>query len=189
VRLVLASHNRHKVAEFRAIRPDIDWVSLGDLGVEDEPPEDADTFDGNAAMKASWSWARTGLPSLADDSGLEVDALGGLPGVRSRRFHPDATAASNNRLLLERLAGVSRRTARFRCVLALADERGVATVEGRCEGVIGLAPAGSGGFGYDPLFIADGGQGRSFGELPADVKNALSHRAKALLRLGDLLVP
>ncbi len=173
----------------RAIRPDIDWVSLAELGMEDEPPEDADTFDGNALFKATWAWERTGLMSLADDSGLEVEALGGLPGVHSRRFSVEATAEANNRLLLDKLRGESNRGARFRCVLALVDAAGGRTVEGQCLGQIGVELSGKGGFGYDPLFYADDGNGLSFAELSASHKNAISHRGRALVRLGELLVP
>ena len=155
-----------------------------------EVVEDADTFAGNATKKAREVSAATGLPALADDSGLEVDALGGAPGVYSARYAGDAhDDAANNAKLLAALAGVpaERRTARFRAVLALADVRGplgatgAITADGACEGVILDAPRGTGGFGYDPLFFAPE-LGMTFAEAGTGTKSQLSHRARAMPR-------
>lgn len=152
--------------------------------------ETADTFAGNAAIKARGARNITGLPALADDSGLVVDALGGAPGVYSARYaggHGDDEA--NNRLLLANLEGVpeERRTARFvaAIVLALPDGREF-TAEGTCEGRIGWAPKGEGGFGYDPLFILAGDR-RTTAELPREEKNRISHRGKALQAMAPVL--
>jgi len=194
MRLLLATHNAHKVDEIRAI-----LASAGDAmaGVEvvgldaypdvPEAPEDHDTFVDNAIQKARFVHARTGVACVADDSGLEVDALGGAPGVRSKRYTPEATAVANNAKLLRELAGHTDRTARFRCVLALVTERGVWTAEGACEGRIGAAPAGRGGFGYDPLFLPDDHPGRAMAELLPDEKNRISHRGRAFAQLPELL--
>ena len=181
-RLAFASGNKHKVAEIAAM--------LGPRGWEVVPltltvDEDAPTFAGNAEKKARAALAASGLPSLADDSGLEVDALGGAPGVMSARWagaHGDDGA--NNAKLLAELAGVedARRTARFRCALVFVDGDGTLLGgEGACEGRIGHAPRGDGGFGYDPLFlIAGDAAGRTMAELAPDEKNRISHRARAL---------
>lgn len=152
--------------------------------------ETADTFAGNAAIKARGARNITGLPALADDSGLVVDALGGAPGVYSARYaggHGDDEA--NNRLLLTNLEGVpeERRTARFVAALVLAlPDGGEFTAEGACEGRIGWAPKGEGGFGYDPLFIL-AGDGRTTAELPREEKNRISHRGKALQAMAPAL--
>jgi XTP/dITP diphosphohydrolase len=171
--LVFATRNAHKIEEVRAILAgsEVALHSLEDVGVHEEPPETGDTFEANALEKARWVFARTGLPT----------------GVRSKRFSPEATAEANNRLLLERLSGVADRRAAFRCVLALVAPGREGTVDGRCEGRIGLAPRGSGGFGYDPLFLPDEAPGRSLAELTMDEKNAISHRGRAFRRLGELL--
>jgi XTP/dITP diphosphohydrolase len=222
--LVIATRNRHKVEEIGAILGgSFHCLSLADFPEAPAIIEDAPTFAGNATKKAvqlarhlSGSPGRDPLLKfpifmLADDSGLEVDALDGAPGVHSARFAAlDKTAnssdADNNAKLLRLLKDVpaEKRTARFCCVLALtpllepsttstspvcaADEFELQTelFDGTCEGRIGLAPAGQGGFGYDPLFIPDGWK-QSFGELGEEVKNSLSHRAKALAKLREQL--
>ncbi len=186
-RLCFASGNRHKVAEIAAMLAPRGWaVEALPLTVE----EDAPTFAGNAEKKARAALAASGAPSLADDSGLEVDALGGEPGVRSARWAGEpCDDAANNRKLLRALDGVpdERRGARFRCALAFVDADGtVLRAEGTCEGRIGHAPRGSGGFGYDPLFIVDG-DGRTMAELAPDEKNRISHRARALGKLAEAL--
>jgi XTP/dITP diphosphohydrolase len=184
--LVFATRNRGKLVELRELLPGIEVRSLDDVHVP-EVIEDADTFVGNASKKAREVSAATGLPALADDSGLEVDALGGAPGVYSARYagepHDDA---KNNAKLLAALAGVpaDRRTARFRSVLALADVTGalagqVITADGSCEGMILDAPRGTGGFGYDPLFYSPE-LGMTFAEAGVGSKNDLSHRARAM---------
>lgn len=184
-RLAFASGNRHKVAEIAAMLAPHGWevVPLG-LAVE----EDAPTFAGNAEKKARAALAASGLPSLADDSGLEVDALDGAPGVLSARYAGEpCDDAANNRKLLGALAGVpdGRRTARFRCALVFVDADGTRlATDGTCEGRIGHAPRGSGGFGYDPLFFVDGdARGRTMAELLPDEKNRISHRARALEKM------
>lgn len=183
---MFATRNRGKLVELRELLPGVEVRSLDDLHVP-EVIEDADTFVGNACKKAREVSAATGLPALADDSGLEVDALGGAPGVYSARYagepHDDA---KNNAKLLAALAGVpaDRRTARFRSVLAFADVTGalatqVVSESGTCEGMILEAPRGTGGFGYDPLFYSPE-LGMTFAEAGVGPKNDLSHRARAM---------
>lgn len=170
--------------------PAVRWRSLDDLGLDvPEPVEDGATFADNAAIKARYYARASGLWTLADDSGLEVDALGGLPGVHSARYAglpPGAGRAAadeaNNAKLIERLAGVPEadRTARFRCALALADgERVLARFDGAIEGYIIDLPRGRGGFGYDPHFRVPS-LGRTTAELSPEEKNRISHRGKAL---------
>ena len=182
MRLVLATRNPGKVDELAA-RLDglgVELVTAADLGAP-EVVEDAETLRGNAAKKALALVAHAGLPALADDTGLEVDALGGAPGVYSARFAgPDADDAGNRRKLLADLAGAPSRTARFRTVLAFADAEGVRFFDGVCEGVITEAEVGTGGFGYDALFRPGDGDGRTFAEMDALEKNAISHRGRAL---------
>ncbi len=192
--LVFATRNRGKLVELRELLPGIEVRSLDDIHVPDVV-EDADTFAGNAAKKAREVSHATGLPALADDSGLEVDALGGAPGVYSARYaghgHDDA---ANNAKLLAALAGVpaEKRTARFHAVLALADVTGplgaqVLTADGTCEGVILDAPRGTGGFGYDPLFFAPE-LGMTFAEAGVGPKSDLSHRARAMKAMKPRLL-
>jgi XTP/dITP diphosphohydrolase len=202
VRVVLATHNPHKVDEIRLILaglqedpvgdphprlPRIELVSLRDIGFADDPPETSDTFVGNALQKARFVHQRTGQVCAADDSGIEVDALGGAPGVHSKRFSPEQTAEANNRLLLDQLAGVQDRRARFRCVVAVVGPGGEVWAEGTCEGVVGHAPRGTNGFGYDPLFLPDETPGRTMAELDASEKAAISHRGRAFRELPALL--
>ena len=203
MRLLVATRSRHKMREIRRILadvPSLELLSLDDVGLAPLPEEDElephDTFEENARSKAHYFRARSGLATVADDSGLEVDALGGAPGVRSKRFAPLADGASdderdvaNNAYLLERLRGAepAQRTARYVCVVVLDDGSSEpVTLRGEAEGSIARAPAGSGGFGYDPLFL-DPATGRSFAQLSADEKNARSHRGAAFRRLGELL--
>ena len=188
-RLAFASGNQHKVAEIAAMLRPRGWevVPLA-LTVD----EDAPTFAGNAEKKARAALAASGLPSLADDSGLEVDALDGAPGVLSARYAGEpCDDGANNRKLLGALAGVpaARRTARFRCALVFVDGDGTRLgADGSCEGRIGEAPRGAGGFGYDPLFLVDGdARGRTMAELLPDEKNRISHRARALEKMVRLL--
>jgi XTP/dITP diphosphohydrolase len=183
--VVIATRNEKKLAEIRAILAGSVRV-LGLSEVEQDLPEveeDGETFSDNAIKKAVTIARITGLLTLADDSGLVVDALGGEPGVRSARFAgEETTTGKNNALLLERLQGVpeARRTARFVCVIALADGTGLLeTFEGTCEGIITLSPRGSGGFGYDPLFFLPE-RAVTFAELEPLEKNRISHRGRAL---------
>ena len=190
--LVFATRNPGKLAELRQLLPGIDVLSVDEaahqLGIRiAEVIEDADTFEGNAIKKAREVSAITKFPALADDSGLEVDALDGAPGVFSARYAGEhAGDAANNAKLLAALAGVpaENRTARFRCVLALADVDGnlgeeVVTAHGVAEGVILDSPRGTGGFGYDPLFLFPE-LDQTFAELGIGTKGDLSHRARAM---------
>lgn len=184
-RLVLATRNPGKVREFRALLRDLPLVLLTLDDFPALPPlhEPAQTFEGNAAAKALAVARFTGTLALADDSGLEIDALGGAPGVRSATFlGPEATDDDRNAWVLERLRGVpqERRTARYRAVVAVATPEGsVRTFEGRWEGCIAAAPRGRGGFGYDPIFLLPE-LGKTVAELPLAEKNRRSHRARAL---------
>lgn len=186
ISLVLATRNRHKVEELSAMLSELPMniLSFHDFPNMPDVVEDGATLTENAIKKASAVASFTGLPSLADDTGLEVDALDGAPGVRSARFAGEAANwQENNRKLLSDLNGVekSARAAAFRCVVALAvqgDEE-VRTVEGVTHGVILEAPRGRGGFGYDPLFLPDG-HDLTYAEMPSDEKNAVSHRGKAI---------
>ncbi|WP_372797933.1 XTP/dITP diphosphatase [Pontiella sp.] len=183
MKLVLATRNAHKLEEINAI---FDFQGLEVLSAFDFPDipdvvEDADTFEGNAVKKAVEIARATGCWSLADDSGLEVDALDGAPGVYSARYAGEPCSyEKNNEKLLRELAGKKDRSARFRTVIALSDPEGNAkTVEGFCPGKIIEELRGTNGFGYDPLFIPDG-YTETFAELEACIKNKISHRAKAL---------
>ena len=187
-RLVLASHNKKKTAELRAILAPlgIELANLVDFPGAPVPVEDGATFEDNAIIKAKSALAHTGLPSLADDSGLEVDALGGEPGVHSARYAGEAAGdTENNLLLLKRLAGLSseRRMARFVSVIALALPDGMVKVfRGETGGRILDKARGEGGFGYDPLFLSDD-LGVTFAEASGDEKNRISHRGRALAEL------
>jgi XTP/dITP diphosphohydrolase len=189
MKLVLATANAGKQREFEALLAPVGFqlVLQSALGI-DSVAETGTTFEANALLKARHAAARSGLPALADDSGLEVDALGGRPGVRSARYAgATATDADNNAQLLSELAGLppERRRARYRCVLALvrsAEDAAPLIASGSWEGRIGIRPAGRGGFGYDPLFVPDD-HDMSAAELPAAQKNALSHRGRALAAL------
>jgi XTP/dITP diphosphohydrolase len=194
--IVIATTNEGKLNELRALLGDlpVQLLSVTDvLGDKPAISEDGVTFDQNASVKARTISRATSLYALADDSGLEVDALGGRPGVRSARFaHERATDAENNAALLRELeeVGDEGRGAKFRCVLALASPWApdhVETVEGSCEGFIARAPRGSGGFGYDPLFIVPELGGRVMAELSEDEKNSVSHRARAVRALRPVL--
>jgi XTP/dITP diphosphohydrolase len=194
-RLLIATGSAHKLAELRALLdlPATELVSLADVGSADDAAEAGQTFLDNASQKALEYAGRSGLPTLADDSGLEVDALGGRPGVRTRRYAgPSATDAENNELLLAELAEVPppARTARYQCVLALAEgDKVVEVSQGTFEGRIAGAPRGTGGFGYDPIFEPAGEPvgGRTVGQLTAAEKNAISHRAQAARAMRELL--
>ncbi len=179
--VLLATTNAGKRAEFRRLLPpDIHVLTLDDLGLT-LPPEDGTTFAETASAKARFAASRGGMLTIADDSGLEVDALGGAPGLHSARYAGDgASDVSNREKLLTALRDVPEpeRTARFRCAVAMADASGlVAVAEGTCEGVITTSPVGEHGFGYDPLFRLS--CGRTMAELLPEEKNQISHRAKA----------
>jgi len=189
-RLMLGTGNPGKVDELHALLSDLPVEVIPGHTLDDPPAveEDADTLAGNAEKKARAYHERTDLPALADDTGLEVAALDGGPGVHTARFAgPDAAPDDNKRKLLEVLDGVDDRRARFRTVVALIDSDGtVHTFEGVCEGTITTSPRGDGGFGYDPLFQPDG-YDLTFAEMPPNVKNEISHRRKALDGLRQFL--
>ena len=188
--VVLATHNRHKVVELRRIMDGapIELVSGLDLQIP-EVEETGDTFAENALLKARACVEATGLPSVADDSGLVVDALRGAPGVRSARYAGEgADDDANLRLVLERLGGATERSARFVCVAALVTPDGhEVTEDGVMEGVLTDAPRGDGGFGYDPIFVAVGEQ-RTNAELTPTEKDAISHRGAAFRALRPHVV-
>lgn len=181
--LVIATRNRHKLEEIRAILDIPGLVVSSALEYPDVPDveETGFTFAENAILKARALQQATGCWALADDSGLEVDALDGAPGVRSARFAGEPVDhEANNRKLLRMMEGKDDRRARFHCVLVLAAPDGrTLTVNGCCEGVITRAPRGEAGFGYDPVFMPEG-ESQTFAEMPAHRKNRLSHRARAL---------
>ena len=202
-RLLIATHSAHKLAELRELLrlEHAELVGLDDVGIADEPDETGTTFETNARIKARHAARVTGLPTLADDSGLEVDALDGAPGVRTRRFAgPNATDTDNNSRLLAALEGLppERRGARYVCVLALALPGAGArpraavrmrVVRGTTRGRIATGPRGTGGFGYDPIFEPEGEPpgGRTFGLWSAEAKNAISHRGRAARRMTPIL--
>lgn len=188
MQLVLASNNAKKIAEIRALLPGIDLLSLQDAGFTAEIPEPFDTFRKNAAHKAETIYRFCGLPTLADDSGLCVDALGGAPGVFSARYSGTPTDdRRNNEKLLAEMTGSTERSAYFTCVIALAGI-GAETLffEGRMPGTIADSIAGAGGFGYDPLFIPEG-ETQTLAALPPSFKATHSHRARALDLLKNFI--
>jgi XTP/dITP diphosphohydrolase len=201
-RLLIATRSPHKLRELRELLglEETELVTLDDLGIPGDPIEDGETFETNAAIKARFGLRVSGLPTLADDSGIEVDALGGGPGVRTRRYAgEDATDAANNAKLLVELDELppDRRGARYVCVLALAlpgdaGPRGgvhLITARGTCRGRIASEPRGDGGFGYDPIFepASEPPGGRTLGLWTTAEKNAISHRARAARRMAPRL--
>ncbi len=201
-RLLIATRSRHKLGELRELLrlEHAELVSLDELEVDGDPIEDGATFETNAAIKARFGIRATGLPTLADDSGIEVDALDGGPGVRTRRYAgEDATDTDNNTRLLAEMAGLppERRGARYVCVLSLAipgdvGARGgqrVVFARGTCRGRIATGPRGTGGFGYDPIFepTSEPPGGRTLGLWTPAQKHAISHRARAARRMAPHL--
>ena len=185
MRLFVATHNQHKLREIGQILPGFEILADDPDGVEENAPD----FIGNALIKVrAIASLHRGDWCMADDSGLEVVALDGAPGVRSARYAGEpSNTPNNNALLLKNLAGVVDRRANFTCAIALVDPEGVEhTVVGKCFGRIAESPSGAEGFGYDPLFIPDG-HDKSFAELTADEKNAISHRGRALAEASRLL--
>lgn len=193
MQLLIASGNRHKVAEIAELLRDTPWqvVSLADYPEVELPPEDADTFAGNAYIKAAAAAKATDLWTLADDSGLCVDYLDGAPGVYSARYAGEQKDDdANNAKLLAAMADCpdAERTARFMCALSLVSPAGEEyCAEGRCEGRIGYEGRGTMGFGYDPLFIMADGE-HTMAELDMAAKNLVSHRAAALRQMREILV-
>lgn len=187
--ILAATNNDNKLREIRAVMADTcRIVSLKQAGIESDPEETGETFEENARIKARSGMKLSGMPCIADDSGLQVSALGGEPGIRSARYaggHGDDGA--NNRLLLQNLRGAADRSARYVCVICLALPDGREFIsQGTCEGSILLEPAGHSGFGYDPLFLCPE-YGRSYAQITPEEKNRISHRAKALQGIKKII--
>ena len=194
MQVVLATWNAHKVEEVTQILKhagaDVEVVGLEVFGGLPEAPETGATFAENALQKARFVFERVGGPDrvvVADDSGLVVDALNGAPGVHSKRFTPEATAESNNQRLLTELTHKDNRAARFVCVMAVVSAGDHRVADGWCEGHIAHTPRGDGGFGYDPLFVPEGWDGRTLAQASAAEKNAISHRGRAFRQLPEAL--
>ena len=188
MKLVFATNNAHKLREVsQVVGDEFTLVSLRECGIVEDIPEEQPTLEGNALQKARYIYARTGLDCFADDPGLEVDALGGEPGVRSARYATDGhDDEANKRLLLERMEGVEARGAQFRTAIALIIGGKEYLFEGIVRGHITTEEQGEGGFGYDPLFVAEGCE-QSFAEISAEEKNAISHRGRAVRKLAEFL--
>jgi len=192
MKLLIATHNRGKLLEYQEILTNlpIELVTLDDVGILHDVEETGTTFYENALLKAKQYAAMSGLLTLSDDSGLEVDALNGEPGVYSKRYAgEDKSDADRNSYLLTKLKDVPapKRSARFRCVIVLADADGnTATTEGTCEGAIAFGPKGTNGFGYDPIFLVEGSE-THLAELSSQDKNRISHRGRAAVRVPPLL--
>lgn len=186
--LVLATRNQGKILEFKELLGGFDVIikSLRDFGPIPAVEENGTTFEENAYKKAHFTAKVLGFPALADDSGLVVEALGGAPGVHSARYAGEgASDGENNRKLLEEMEGEANRKAAFECVIAIAVPRGPALIyQGRCEGEIATRPAGSQGFGYDPVFYCPPLQ-RTFAQMSREEKNRVSHRGKAMAELRE----
>ena len=187
-KIIFATNNAHKLSEVQAVLgEEFALVTLRECGIIEDIPETADTLEGNALQKARYVFEKTGADSFADDTGLEVDALNGAPGVHSARYATDGhDFAANNRLLLKNLEGVTERTARFRTVIALILGGKEYTFEGRVEGTIAEEECGAEGFGYDPLFVPSG-EIITFAQMSAEAKNAISHRGRAVAELVKFL--
>jgi len=190
--LVFATNNKHKLTEVRSILGEgIRVLSLADIGCHDDIPENADTLEGNALEKAGWVYEKYGMDCFADDTGLEVDALGGAPGVHTARYATEQghDAEANTRKLLREMSGVADRRARFRTSIALLlHSNGGRPVcfDGIVEGEIATEKRGTEGFGYDPVFIPHP-YSETFAELGVETKNKISHRARAVAQLNDYL--
>jgi XTP/dITP diphosphohydrolase len=190
MRLCFASNNAHKLDEIRPLLPaGLELLSLADIGCHEELPETQPTLEGNALQKAQYVFEHYGVGCFADDTGLEVAALGGEPGVYSARYAgPQREAADNVAKLLRELGSQPDRSARFRTVVALVRGEGdVHEFSGEVAGTIALVPSGQGGFGYDPVFVPSEGDGRSFAEMTLAEKNGISHRARAVAGLVKFL--
>ena len=188
MKIVFATNNAHKLREVQQTVGDkFEIVSLRECGVVEDIPENEPTLEGNALAKARYIYSRTGLSCFADDTGLEVDALGGEPGVRSARYATDGhDDEANIRLLLERMEGKENRGAQFRTAMALILDGEEYLFEGVVRGEILTQECGDGGFGYDPLFAPEG-HSESFAEMSAEEKNAISHRGRAVRKLAEYL--
>lgn len=200
MKLLLATHNRNKVIELQMLlkdHPNIEVLTLDDLGIIEEPEETEDSFAGNAALKAKWAVEKSGLMSMADDSGLEIDALNKEPGVYSARYlGKDTPYVEKNDLILKRMEGVENRSARFISVVAIATPHSemsqakitdIILCEGIMEGTIAYSQKGSNGFGYDPIFVPLG-QSLSYAEMDTMDKNKVSHRGQAFRNAVKVLL-
>lgn len=190
MKIVFATNNKHKLEEIRQIAGGrIEILSLADIGCNVDIPEDGDTLEANALQKARWIKERYGYDCFADDTGLEVEALDGEPGVMSARYAPGEghDSKANMMLLLRNMEGKENRRARFRTVIALIKDGKESTVEGTVEGTILESPIGNDGFGYDPVFKPEGYES-SFAEMSASKKNSISHRGRAMEKLIPLLL-
>ena len=185
-KIVLATGNKGKLKEFREMLTDFDVVTPHDLGIDFDVEETGETFYDNALIKARALYELCGKPTLADDSGLCVNALGGGPGVYSARYSGGGDKANNAKLLTE-LDGKADRTAYFESCIVYCDGVEILSATGRVYGKISFEPIGDNGFGYDPLFIPDELDGRTFGQASAEEKNSISHRSRALAALNDIL--
>ena len=184
MKIIFATNNAHKLSEVQAVLGiDFELVTPRQCGIEEEIPETAETLEGNASQKSHYLYEKTGLDCFADDTGLEVEALDGAPGVHSARYATDGhDFQANNRLLLKNLEGVENRRARFRTVISLIEQGEEYLFEGIVEGRIIDHESGREGFGYDPLFVPEGFD-RTFAEMTAEEKNEVSHRGRAVRKL------
>ncbi len=187
-KIIFATNNAHKLAEVSALLGEnYTLVTPRECGITEDIPETQPTLEGNALQKARYLRSKTGLDCFADDTGLEVEALGGAPGVHSARYATDGhDFEANNRLLLHNLEGVENRRARFRTVIALLEGDREMLFEGIVEGVIAREHAGCEGFGYDPIFVPEGSE-HSFAQMSAEAKNEISHRGRAVRKLVEYL--
>ena len=188
MKIVFATNNAHKLAEVGAVLGDnYELVTLREVDITEDIPETGATLEENASLKAHYVYERTGLDCFADDTGLEVEALGGAPGVHSARYATDGhDYKANNRKLLAELQGTDNRRARFRTVISIIRGGVEQQVEGIVEGYITTEESGCEGFGYDPLFVPDG-YDKTFAEMTAEEKNAISHRGRAVAKLAAML--
>ena len=188
MKLVFATNNKHKLQEVRDIVGDrVEVLSLADIGCYDDIPETADTLQGNALIKARHIYEKYGIDCFADDTGLEVEALGGAPGVYSARYAgEECNSEANMHMLLENLTGISNRNAQFRTVIALIIKGEEMLFNGVVKGTIATEKKGDSGFGYDPVFIPEG-HIDSFAQMSSEMKNSMSHRFRATQQLGDYL--
>lgn len=188
MKIVFATNNAHKLSEVKAVLGDgFELVTLREVGITEDIPETGATLEENASQKAHYVYDRTGLDCFADDTGLEVEALDGRPGVRSARYAGEGhDFKANNRKLIAELEGKENRRARFRTVISLIRGGVEQQVEGIVRGVIATEESGTEGFGYDPLFISEGSD-VTFAEMSAETKNAISHRGRAVAALVKIL--
>jgi XTP/dITP diphosphohydrolase len=188
IRLVFATGNRHKIHEIQhAIGSEVHVEGLAELGFNGEIPEDQDTLEGNAVQKAMFIYDRFGTDCFADDTGLEIEALGGAPGVYSARYAgAHCSFEDNMNKVLKAMKDIDRRQARFRTVIALIEKGKVTTFEGEVRGIITREKHGMAGFGYDPVFLPEG-HDKTFAEMDLEEKNRISHRARAVKKLTDYL--